>query len=196
MPTYYIRENPEADIKGTYSLEELQVMFAGGGVSANCRAIEASGQSHRQLTRIPSEEWTLVADLFASAALPPLPAPIPVVTTQTLPGVSITRSHGIVTGEVIMGANFLRDFAAGVRDIVGGRSGAYESKLREGRRLAMDELVAEARRCGADAVVAVSIGYEVVGPNGSMLMICATGTAVSVEANQPNKVPDDDLAHL
>ena len=118
------------------------------------------------------------------------PRPIPTVTTQTFPGATIIESRGIVTGEAIMGANLFRDIAAGVRDVVGGRSSAYEEKLREGRNIALEEMMSDARQRGADAVVAVTIEYEVVGANGSMLMICATGTAVTLGRNQPNKAPE------
>jgi uncharacterized protein YbjQ (UPF0145 family) len=87
---------------------------------------------------------------------------------------------GIVTGEVIVGANIFKDLFAGIRDIVGGRAGAYEQTLREARTEAFRELAAEAAERGADAVVAVDIDYEVVGANGSMLMVSASGTAVKL----------------
>jgi len=85
-----------------------------------------------------------------------------------------------VTGEAILGANLFRDLMATVRDIVGGRSAAYEKELREARRVAFEELQAEAQRIGANAVVGIDLDYEVVGPNGSMLMVSVSGTAVVV----------------
>ncbi len=99
-------------------------------------------------------------------------------TTPTLEGRPIREYLGLVTGEVIVGANIFRDLFAGIRDIVGGRAGAYEGALRDARKQAYDELSYEAERLGADAVVAVDLDYEVVGQNGSMLMVSITGTAV------------------
>ena len=87
-------------------------------------------------------------------------------TTPTLEGQTIVEYCGVVTGEAILGANIFRDFFAGIRDIVGGRSGAYEKELRKARAL------------GADAVVGIDIDYETVGQNGSMLMVSVSGTAV------------------
>ena len=92
-------------------------------------------------------------------------------TTPTLEGQTIVEYCGVVTGEAILGANIFRDFFAGIRDIVGGRSGAYEKELRKAREIAFEEL-------GADAVVGIDIDYETVGQNGSMLMVSVSGTAV------------------
>ena len=88
--------------------------------------------------------------------------------------------YGIVTGETIIGANFVRDFFAGIRDIIGGRSGSYEKVLREAKDTAIDEMAREAERLGANAVISVSIDYETVGNNGSMLMVTCSGTAVEI----------------
>ena len=88
--------------------------------------------------------------------------------------------YGIVTGETIIGANFVRDFFAGIRDIIGGRSGSYEKVLREAKDTAIDEMAREAERLGANAVIGVSIDYETVGNNGSMLMVTCRGTAVEI----------------
>lgn len=101
-------------------------------------------------------------------------------TTPTLEGRPIRDYLGIVTGEVIVGANIFKDLFAGIRDIVGGRAGAYEGALRDARRQAYDELAYEAERLGADAVVGVDLDYEVVGTNGSMLMVSISGTAVKL----------------
>jgi len=101
-------------------------------------------------------------------------------TTPTLEGRPIRQYLGIVTGEVIVGANIFKDLFAGIRDIVGGRAGAYEGALRDARRTAFDELSYEAEKLGADAVVGVDIDYEVVGANGSMLMVSVSGTAVKL----------------
>lgn len=101
-----------------------------------------------------------------------------VTTTPTIEGRPIREYLGLVTGEVIVGANIFKDLFAGIRDIVGGRAGAYEGALRDARREAIAELEAEAERLGADAVVAVDLDYEVVGQNGSMLMVSISGTAV------------------
>jgi uncharacterized protein YbjQ (UPF0145 family) len=99
-------------------------------------------------------------------------------TTPTIEGKTIKEYRGIVAGEAIMGANLFRDIFAGVRDIVGGRSAAYEKVLNSARETALQELEAEARRVGADAVVGVDLDYEVVGRGGSMLMVTVSGTAV------------------
>jgi uncharacterized protein YbjQ (UPF0145 family) len=102
-------------------------------------------------------------------------------TTPTLEGKKITNYYGIVTGEAIIGANLFRDIFAGIRDIVGGRSGSYEEVLREAKTNALNEMEENARRLGANAVVGIDLDYETVGTNGSMLMVTASGTAVSTE---------------
>jgi len=102
-------------------------------------------------------------------------------TTPSLEGKKISRYYGIVTGEAIIGANLFRDIFAGIRDIVGGRSGSYEEVLREAKQNAMSEMEENARKLGANAVVAVDLDYETIGSNGSMLMVTASGTAVFVE---------------
>jgi uncharacterized protein YbjQ (UPF0145 family) len=101
-------------------------------------------------------------------------------TTPTVEGRPIRTHLGIVTGEVIVGANIFSDLFASVRDIVGGRSGAYANALRDARNQALAELQAEAADLGADAVVAVDLDYEVLGKAGSMLMVSASGTAVKL----------------
>jgi uncharacterized protein YbjQ (UPF0145 family) len=101
-------------------------------------------------------------------------------TTPSIEGKAVKTYHGVVTGEAILGANIFRDLFAGIRDIVGGRSGSYETVLREARQQALDELQAEAQRLGANAVVGIDLDYEVLGQGGSMLMVSASGTAVSV----------------
>lgn len=102
-----------------------------------------------------------------------------ITTTSTIEGHRITDYRGIVVGEAIMGANVVRDLFAGITDIIGGRSGAYESKLQDARDTALRELQEKAQRAGANAVVGVDLDYEVVGQ--SMLMVSASGTAVVVE---------------
>lgn len=99
-------------------------------------------------------------------------------TTATIEGQPVKRYLGIVTGEVIMGANVFRDFMASITDIVGGRSGAYESKLQEARDAAFDEMCHKASRMGANAIIGVDIDYEVI--RDGMLMVAVSGTAVSV----------------
>ena len=99
-------------------------------------------------------------------------------TTPTVEGKTIREYCGIVTGEAIVGANILKDIFAGIRDIVGGRSTAYEKELRRSRETALAELSEEARMKGADAVVGIDLDYEVIGSGGSMLMVAASGTAV------------------
>lgn len=99
-------------------------------------------------------------------------------TTPTIEGQPIREYLGIVTGEVIVGANIFKDLFAGIRDIVGGRAGAYETALRDARHEAFAELEEAAANRGANAVVGIDIDYEVVGANGSMLMVSVSGTAV------------------
>jgi uncharacterized protein YbjQ (UPF0145 family) len=106
---------------------------------------------------------------------PPMPD-IACSTTPQIPGRTVDVSKGLVCGEAIMGANILRDLVAGITDIVGGRSGAYEGKLREGRAIAIREMMQEAENLGAHAVVGVDIDYETVAE--TMLMVSASGTAV------------------
>ena len=101
-----------------------------------------------------------------------------ITTTPNLEGRPITEYLGIVTGEAIIGANILKDFMAGIRDIVGGRSKAYEKALRSAREEALREMATEAKARDADAVVAVDLDYEVLGTGNGMLMVSASGTAV------------------
>jgi uncharacterized protein YbjQ (UPF0145 family) len=102
-------------------------------------------------------------------------------TTPTLEGQRIARYLGIVTGEAIVGANIVRDLFASVRDIVGGRAGAYENVLASARETALAEMGEAAAKLGANAVIGVDLDYETVGQGGSMLMVTAAGTAVIVE---------------
>ena len=101
-------------------------------------------------------------------------------TTNSIEGRTIREYCGVVTGEAIVGANIFRDFFAGIRDIVGGRSAAYEKELQKAREIALEEMADAARRKGGDAVVGIDLDYEVVGQGGSMLMVTASGTAVRV----------------
>ena len=101
-------------------------------------------------------------------------------TTPTIEGRTITEYKGVVFGEVISGVNFVRDIAASIRNIVGGRSGSYEDELIGARSKAMNEMAERARQMGADAVVGIDIDYEVLGPNNGMLMVTASGTAVKL----------------
>lgn len=104
-----------------------------------------------------------------------------VLTTNTIEGKRITKYLGIVSGEAILGANIFKDFFAGIRDIVGGRSAAYEEELRKAKDIAIQEMKMQATSLGGNAVIAVDLDYETIGTNGSMLMVSASGTAVVVE---------------
>ena len=106
-----------------------------------------------------------------------------VVTTPSLEGRRITKYLGLVSGEAILGANIFRDFFAGIRDIVGGRSAAYEEELRKAKQIAIREMVEEAATRGANAVVGVDLDYETIemGGGGGMLMVSASGTAIVYE---------------
>ncbi len=101
-----------------------------------------------------------------------------VTTTPSIEGRTIAEYRGLVTGEAILGANIFKDLFAGIRDIVGGRSGAYEQELAKARTIALQEMEALAASLGADAIVGVDLDYETVGQGGSMLMVTASGTAV------------------
>ena len=103
-----------------------------------------------------------------------------VATTQSIEGRPVQDYLGIVTGEVIVGANLFRDLFAGIRDIVGGRSGSYERILADARAQAIEELQAACAERGGNAVIGIDLDYEVIGDKGSMLMVSASGTAVRV----------------
>lgn len=102
-------------------------------------------------------------------------------TTPAIEGHIIREYKGVVLGEVITGVNFLKDFAASIRNFVGGRSGSYENELVEARRKAMEEMEQRARSLGANAVVGIDIDYEVLGADNGMLMVTASGTAVIID---------------
>ena len=101
-------------------------------------------------------------------------------TTSSIEGRQISQYLGLVSGEAVMGANIFRDLFAGIRDIVGGRSGSYENVLRGGRDQALSEIIEEGQRLGADAIVGIAIDYEAVGSSDSMMMVVITGTAVKL----------------
>ena len=102
-------------------------------------------------------------------------------TTPEIESKSIGEYHGIVTGEAVLGANLFKDLFAGIRDIVGGRSAAYEKELARARQVAFQELEASAKTRGANAVVGIDIDYEVLGRNNGMLMVSVSGTSVTLE---------------
>ena len=104
-----------------------------------------------------------------------------VTTTNTLEGHRVREYRGLVAGEAILGTNFVRDFFANIRDVVGGRSGGYEKGLRKAREIAIEEMCEKAAEQGANAVIGVDLDYETVGEKGSMLMVTAAGTAVLVD---------------
>lgn len=103
-------------------------------------------------------------------------------TTPAIEGRRITKYCGIVTGEAILGANIFKDLFAGIRDLVGGRSGTYERELQRARDIALEELQQRAQELGANAVVGIDLDYEVLGQGNGMLMVSASGTAVVVAA--------------
>ena len=110
--------------------------------------------------------------------------------TATTPSIAerpTRQTLGVVSGEVILGANIFRDLFAGIRDIVGGRAGSYETVLRDGRNTAFQEMMAEAQRLGANAIVGIDIDYETLGK--SMLMVSVSGTAVTVEMLMGQQAP-------
>ena len=101
-------------------------------------------------------------------------------TTPSIDGKTIRTYHGVVTGEAVLGTNIFRDIFAKIRDIVGGRSAAYEKELHKARSVAFEELSEEAQTLGGNAVVGIDIDYESIGENGTMLMVSVSGTAVTL----------------
>lgn len=104
-----------------------------------------------------------------------------VTTTGEIQGYRIKRYLGVVTGEAIVGANMFKDMFASIRDVVGGRSGAYENELRKAREIAFQEMEDIAMQLGANAVIGVDLDYEVLGQHNGMLMVSVNGTAVVIE---------------
>ena len=102
-------------------------------------------------------------------------------TTPSIEGKKITAYHGVVFGEVIAGVDFVKDFMAGFSNFFGGRSGTYEEELTNARETALEELAQRAQSKGANAVVGIDVDYEVLGSDNGMLMVTASGTAVTVE---------------
>lgn len=102
-------------------------------------------------------------------------------TTHQVEGKRVVQYIGLVTGEAIIGANIFKDLFAGIRDIVGGRSGSYESALRKAKNYALEELEERAKKAGANAVIGVDLDYETLGKDSGMLMVSASGTAVVLE---------------
>jgi uncharacterized protein YbjQ (UPF0145 family) len=104
-----------------------------------------------------------------------------ITTTPTIEGHKIVEYKGIVSGEVIFGMNFLKDFGASIRDFFGGRSNSYEEAMLEGRKTALQEMESRARELGANAIVGVSYGYETLGQSSTMIMVSISGTAVVID---------------
>jgi uncharacterized protein YbjQ (UPF0145 family) len=106
-----------------------------------------------------------------------------ITTTNTVEGRTITAYHGLVSGEAILGANIFKDLFAGLRDIVGGRSAAYEAELRKAKQIALQEMQEQAQSLGGNAIIGVDLDYETItlGNGGGMLMVSASGTAVSLQ---------------
>ena len=103
-----------------------------------------------------------------------------ITTTNTVDGKQVTQYCGVVTGEAILGANIFKDIFAGIRDIVGGRSAAWEGEIRKAREIALSEMSDAAAALGANAILGVDLDYETLGSGGSMMMVTATGTAVKL----------------
>lgn len=104
-----------------------------------------------------------------------------ITTTPTIEGHKIVEYKGIVSGEVIFGMNFLKDFGASIRDFFGGRSNSYEDAMLEGRKTALQEMESRARELGANAIVGISYGYETLGQSSTMIMVSISGTAVVID---------------
>ncbi len=102
-------------------------------------------------------------------------------TTNNVEGKTISTYYGMVTGEAIIGANIFKDIFASITDIVGGRSGAYEKSLKDAKNIAVQELIEAAQSLGANAVIAIDLDYETLGKDGGMMMVSASGTAVTID---------------
>jgi len=120
------------------------------------------------------------ADVMPAGSRGPRGADMLITTTPSIDGQRITRYCGVVAGEAILGANIFKDLFAGIRDLVGGRSGTYERELQRARDIALEELRQRAQELGANAVVGIDLDYEVLGQGNGMLMVSASGTAVVV----------------
>ncbi|HEX2555215.1 MAG TPA: heavy metal-binding domain-containing protein [Microvirga sp.] len=103
-----------------------------------------------------------------------------ITTTPNVEGRRIVAYHGVVSGEAILGANVFRDFFASIRDVIGGRSGAYEKVMRDARDTALQDMADEAKRLGANAIVGVDLDYGAMGKDEGMMMVSASGTAVTL----------------
>lgn len=103
-----------------------------------------------------------------------------VTTTPTIEGHEIIEYKGIVFGEVVSGMNFVKDFFSGITDVIGGRSGSYESEFQDARDEAIEEMIKRASKMGADAIVGVDVDYEVMGKENGMIMVSVSGTAVKL----------------
>jgi len=102
-------------------------------------------------------------------------------TTDVIDGYNVTKYYGIVSGEVIYGANFLKDYFAGLRNVIGGRTGSYEKLFKDAQEKAMAEMIERAKELGANGVIGINITHESMHMgNGSLLMVAATGTAVKI----------------
>ena len=101
-------------------------------------------------------------------------------TTTIVEGHPVKEYKGVVTGETIIGANIFKDFMAGIRDVIGGRSGSYEKVLREAKNTSMEEMQERAMKLGANAIIGIDVDYETIGQNNSMLMVAVSGTAVVI----------------
>jgi len=137
------------------------------------------GNSRNDNTKVVPDSDFIEAESLIDNNPEKIAVNMPCSTTPTIAGYTIMTTIGVVCGEAIMGANIMRDFVAGITDIVGGRSGVYETKLRDGRDIALKEMMLEAKNLGADAVIGVDIDYETIG--GSMLMVSASGTAITMK---------------
>ena len=104
-----------------------------------------------------------------------------ITTTPNIEGRKVKQYLGLVSGEAILGANIFKDLFAGIRDIVGGRSAAYENELKKAKEIALQEMSEKARALGGNAILAVDLDYETIGQGSSMLMVTAIGTAVIIE---------------
>ena len=143
--------------------------------------VPLSGNKIKKWQDVPATFFATFRTFLSSNTMNHLNKTIMILsTTPQIEGRTIREYKGVVTGETIIGANFVKDLFAGIRDFVGGRSGSYEQVLREAKDTSMNEMMERARAMGANAIVGIDIDYETIGGNNSMLMVATSGTAVVI----------------
>lgn len=185
---------PNNDFKGKFDVESendlsraVQIFHS----SKRCRPNDYIEYKGKTWTIVETGSGLKLAEgrIEVPVSKPVPPPKLPLSTTATLPGYKVLKTIEVVFGEAILGASIIQNLAESLTSFFGGRVGAYESKLQEGRKIAVQEMMREAHRQGANALIGVHLDYETIGASASMLMICASGTAVIVESVGCEKDP-------